>query len=70
MSSDTDKYGKSHETVDLGAFEGQGWERVPGAKPDGQAAHAIAESASPKSKLEGGSDPKNIGPGPVKMGMR
>lgn len=68
--SDTDPVGTFHSSVDLGAFEGQGHERIPGAKPDGQAAHSIAESASPQSKLNGGADPSNIGPGSVKMGMR
>lgn len=68
-ASDTSPYGREHESVDLGATFGEE-PRIPGAKPDGEAAHALAESVSPLSADRGGADPNNIGPGSVKMGMR
>jgi hypothetical protein len=54
--SDKNAYGSEHEAVDLGKQFDQ--PRIDGDKPDGQAAHSIAESASPQEQRHGSADPQ------------
>jgi hypothetical protein len=60
MSSDTDKYGKDHETVNLGSQL-----HYPTVADTGRDL-ADATSQSPLAQSRGGADPSNIGPGSVK----
>jgi hypothetical protein len=63
--SDSDAYGKEHESVDLQSMYG----KEPQVGPSGSDL-PDATSQSPLAQARGTADPIDIGPGSVNLGMR